>query len=238
VFHWRVNALLVLAVMFFTPSMCTAQCPMNTIDLHGFDTRVLFTGTAAAKDTSAIGSIGTAKSSYDLDNGFFTSQAVGDADAIVSTYDTFMLSGVSSTTPTAFQAHLTILGTINTAESQSISRSANITARLTEGSSNIIALFRSVHSMASPPYGALVDSTLTINISAIAGTLINVKVYIRTHSTHNGSRGADFRTGNYGAQLHFTGLPPGASLVSCQGYTSESPIPVISSTWSSIKSLY
>jgi hypothetical protein len=74
----------------------------------------------------------------------------------------------------------------------------------------------------------IVDSTLTVTITAHAETPFTLSLYLRA--------GAGNGFVQLEGDLTFSELPPGTILTSCQGYQLESPIAVERMTWGAIKS--
>jgi len=105
---------------------------------------------------------------------------------------------------------------------------SSVSARLTEGSSNT-SVWYSGCDYYSPDCDHQLDSTLTVTVSAIAGTPFRMAF------------GLHYQAGEAMATIegafHFAGLPPGGVIRSCNGYVQDS-VPTRPVTWGRVKALY
>lgn len=156
-------------------------------------------------------------------------------DGSVRAVDDYTVVGLPTGTPITFTATLRVIGSVSVG-CFGFSPSGSISGRLTEGSSNTVQVRRSSSSRCDPQgysccgVGASVDSTLRVDIVATAGAAFRL--------TSEVDASARFGSSSVTGQLAFEGLPPGASVVSCQGYRHEFPVPATAMSWGALKVRY
>jgi hypothetical protein len=133
--------------------------------------------------------------------------------------DDYQVSGLPTGTPLSFTAHLRVQGAIFYA--------GNIAAWLSaDGASS------SLHVYATEENPTItLDSTLHVTIVSSAGTPFRVSWQLLGIAGRERTNG----TSSSSVALSFSGLPRGASITSCQGYTQDFPIAVVPASWSSLK---
>jgi hypothetical protein len=161
----------------------------------------------------AAGQVGA--SVYAPDGGNFT---VG-----VRAVDDYRVVGLNDGQPLTFEARLEVDGANNGLSPwpKLPYGSGSFTVEIREGDANA--------QTASCGNGSW-KLTLAIPIVVNAGTSFRIACAVDAGAA-TGYAHADGR-------LLFSGLPPGASVVSCQGYRFDVPVPAIRTSWGSVKSQY
>lgn len=202
------------------------------------------TGGGTFTSTDSVGSCWerNSEANYDLTRGAFTvrfANAVAapsyQAGAAVSTVDHYRVEGVSPGTPLAFSAELVVNlnvygflcwppGSLMTTsasatvrEGESNSSSASVTTPVTCSSAGCCAQTAGLQSVVRTTVTQAAGDPFTLHFDLIA--------------SGNGS-------GHGSAELRFAGLPPGARVVSCQGFRQEFPTSVKEMSWGRLKSIY
>jgi len=180
--------------------------------------------------------------SYDLIHGYFTmgfqpppSGGTFQGGASVAAVDQYRVMGVPAATPLAFSAELDANLNVSGYDCQSpgfpVSVSASATLR--EGDSN-----QSSASITTPvtcsgghccALAKSLQTGLRVVVTRSAGDPFTLHFDLATSG-----RGA----GDVSGQLHFSGLPPGASVVSCQGYHQDFPTGAKGISWGRLKTTY
>jgi hypothetical protein len=239
----RVHAL--LAVLFLvilgsgtlrpSPVEAVDGCPVSTIECDGTTSSTEPIRSVDCDDwlRDSFGSAG-----HDLLLGRVrASGSGGDSGGrgSVRAVDDYTVIGLPTGTPLTFTATLRVIGYVSVG-CYGYDPSGNISGRLTEGSSNTVEVRRSSSLDCDPQgysccgVGASVDSTLRVDIVATAGAAFRLTSEV----------GASVRFGSTSVtgQLAFEGLPPGTSIVSCQGYRQEFPVPATTMSWGALKVRY
>lgn len=215
------SLLVVLATAFnrVATAAGASACPDNQIIVTG----VNVVSNGAALDTTGSYSHG----SYDLKRGLLSSNVSAYTDAwtssSVTTDDEYSVIGLSAGTPLDFTANFNISGSWSVYPGVP---QGNITYQVS------IAADADTAGFAWPP-GGCCHRDISIPLSVSLHRLAQEPFHIRLHlaSQQNGGRVDE------SGRLVFAGLPPGAAVVSCQGYVSN-PTPVQRSSWGRLKSLY
>jgi hypothetical protein len=129
--------------------------------------------------------------------------------------DNFQIAGLPSGSPAlSFQAELWVSGTID--------GSGAITAGVAEGFSTQNQKLWTV---------GPVSDKVVFSLSHAPGESFQLEIGLQ-------AQGYDHEDGTIqaSATLHFSGLPPGASVISCQNY--DLPVPTNSSTWGGVRARY
>jgi len=157
----------------------------------------------------------------------------GGARAIVS--DEYRVIGLPEG-PVTFFADLHVVGTFYLWPSCGtvFVPGGEIKASLLEGLSNEASASVSTETVCNESYccvlPASLDTTLRITISRLAGETFRLKFDLDARAWG----GSASSTG----ELSFADLPPGASTISCQGFTQGPPVPVLPTTWGRVKASY
>lgn len=154
---------------------------------------------------------------YDLKKGILVSNGWSDpwndCGTFTNTTDVYQIAGIPPGAPISFQAELWVTGTV--------SGNGDVRAQMSLDSGGYQENVSST---------SQVDFKLTIPVVRSVGEpfqlnfLLSGKCYPfdgQVHST---------------AVIHFTGLPQGAYVISCQNY--DLPVPTNSRTWGSVKAAY
>lgn len=205
-------------------------CPQNYVSLGDALSRIEVFTTAATFDSAHSTRGGSARARYNLITGTAAGSG-GAANATIWITDMFTVNGPTAGTPISFTATLRFTGGLSVSCDGEHHSFCSLLFR--EGASN-------ARSFSAYLYGNLdyceqtsiaFDSTLVLNINRTVGETFPIRIEISAgQESHGGG-------GGLSTVLEFSGLPPGTSISSCQGYLQESPIPTVPSTWSSIKSL-
>ena len=140
--------------------------------------------------------------------------------------DEFQLTGLAPGTPVSFNVVLHLLGFGQSFSEPGGGGGARLTATLLEGSSNTVQVVKGT--LGSLPLN--VDEPLSLPVAAVAGTPIRLVAAVRAESFDG--------RGQLDGLLEFTGLPPGAGLVSCRGYSSAAPVAARRTSWGRLKATY
>jgi hypothetical protein len=160
-----------------------------------------------------------AGAAYDLPRGGVVAFASGNAGAILTVHDIYRISGPGLSGPVPILAHFRVQGFM---------QGGKETYERTEAWMRSGSLSTAGFTIYRDEHTTIVDSTLTVTITAHAETPFTLSLYLRA-AAGNGVIQLE-------GDLAFSELPPGTTLTSCQGYQLESPIAVERRTWSAIKS--
>jgi hypothetical protein len=217
---WRPRgAFLALALSGLVPGAALAgsACPVNQLTLNGVATEST-APTFSANGTNAAGS-------YDLRAGSLGS-SVTSSDQIsgsgVDTDDEYVLVGIPPGTPIDFSAVFTVAG------------SWSVYPGVPQGDRAIDAKVWSDEASAewpSPFGGWCCHSSVSQTLSIPLHHGANEPFHVRTHLESQQYRGTVTVNGG----LTFAGLPPGAGIVSCQGFASNPPVSVGDAMFSSLR---
>lgn len=72
---------------------------------------------------------------------------------------------------------------------------------------------------------------LTLDVAALAGEPFRLQFELAVYNSYVGD-------GSVSASFSFTGIPPGAGVVSCNGYVSNPAVPARPASWGKLKRLY
>lgn len=200
-------------------------------------------GTIASTDSSISCSDLFSSASYDLIRGIFivgyNVPPGGDIDAAkgaaVAAVDQYRVEGVSPGTPLVFSAELDVsLRAYGSAcRPPGYDRTSSASATLREGESNQSSASIRTPVICSTMYccaqATFLDRTLRVAVTRLAGELFTLHFDLAS-SGHGSGHGS--------GQLHFSGLPPGAFVVSCQGYRQDFATAAKGMSWGRLKLLY
>lgn len=137
--------------------------------------------------------------------------------------DDFTVTGLPAGTPISLHVVLDLRGFAESFSPPWEGGGGRLRGLVREGTSNEVSLQRST-TQAGP---ASVNEPLTLTIAAVAGTPFRLRFAVRGEALEG-------RAEMEGA-FRFTGLPPGALVQSCRGYSSGAPVPARASTWGALK---
>jgi hypothetical protein len=202
-------------------SPALAQCPNNTIDVCG-----AFVSNAPSYSASGCGLTSIGTGSYNLPSGMVSAQSDADypdgyGNAHVITDDVYRLVGPPTSALISFSADLHAHGQ----GSSYFCTSASGSATLQSGTSHQTATFHG-----SSCQGEGVDKTLSLPQLRSVGESFDLIMDVVATASAGASAAMD---GN----LSFSGLPPGYSIESCQGYLST-PTPSRPLSWGRLKLRY
>jgi hypothetical protein len=249
--------LLIVAILAALPcAALAAVCPADTIHLVGQDYMVsgLHVSTDAANVFSnyrfytSPPTTATQRGAYDLVRGSIEAVAYGtsatnmymlQAETRVATHDVYRLEGPLTGLPVTFTARLRLNivcagDTFSSRGTGWIIPAGLVTADLGEdGTSNRSSLriqenLRDVR-----------DLSIVLNRSV--GEVFPLRMALMTEGTASPDNSTDEGFPRYAEAsglLSFPDLPPGYSLVSCQGFASDAPVGARPTTWGRIKTLY
>jgi hypothetical protein len=200
-------------------------------------------GTIVSTDSAKSCSDSWSAASYNLVRGVFTMQFTNDTvepglnkSALVSAVDQYRVVGVSAGTPLVFSAQLDVsldaFGS-DCPPPPGYLAATSASATLREGDSN-----QSSAQITTPvtcmPWGCCAQpkslrTGLQVVVTRAAGDPFTLHFDLTT---------SGFGSGDGSGQLHFSGLPPGASVVSCQGYEQDFPTAAKRTSWGRLKTVY
>ena len=214
---------LVALFLVTTSAHAESACPLNYINCNTHQ----FTSAAPTYSQSCPAEFqqyGSSSVSYDLTTGAFDASSSGrefGSGAGMTAFDTYQLAGSTSHCGFTFQAHLRVTGRFTRVRSGA---EGDFEARLRDSSSGHEANFTQVSHFTTS-----VDTVLTIDL-AECSTPFDLLLELNTSALW-GDETAH-------AQLIFTGLPPGVSVTSCQGFHGEEPIATLPVSWGSVRARY
>jgi hypothetical protein len=228
-------AITVAFLLLSQRASATPGCPNNFVDLYTGGADIFINTTDAMVDSMQKGVFSrSAHASYNLVSGRLQGSVGVHGNIIIETADIFTLTGPPAGTPVALQARMYVRAVVGV--SPGFDQTAGCEARIQDSPTNYRRVSASVRAR-FPPYAVQLDTTLVLPIVAVAGQPFQINMYLSAETRWGGGFTAD-TAGEPGVSLSFAGLPPGASLVSCQGFTVESPILVEPTTWSRIKTRF
>jgi hypothetical protein len=81
-------------------------------------------------------------------------------------------------------------------------------------------------------FGTLAGGTASLSVARRAGQSFDLFLRVHADAPNGPASGSAF------GALFFEGLPPGYSIVSCQGFTTSAPVPTVHTTWGRVKQIY
>ena len=219
-----------LAILVFPLATANAvpwpPCPACTLNFGGLGP---FSSTAPVIDSTEAG-YPDFRVAYDLRHGTIAmSQGGLLAQTYVDAVDLYDVVGVPAGTPVSLTAQLSVDGMVWTQFGcggsgcggyVTIHLGAGATATDTTYSFLIFNGSRSFHDVRSLP------------VTLFAGTPVQIDFRLGGARSPGGNH-----LSSASGLLTFTGLPPGATIVSCQGYGSL-PVPAKRASWGSVKAIY
>ena len=223
---WIVAALALIAAR---PPQAGAQpiCPSSELRLA--TTNVIVSTSAAAETTDAASGTVCLRAGYDLVAGRVRMVQCG---FLSHTYaiarDAYDVIGVPSGTPVSLTVEFALDGSVWTPGCGGAGCSGTLAGYLRHGGRTDEGVY-SIHLFQG---SAEVHDVLRLPLTIVAGQPQAVEFELRGYRNPGGSHGSE-GTGT----IRFTGLPPGARVVSCQGFAGQAT-PVRSATWGRVKTIY
>jgi len=224
-------ACLLLALAALVAPAAARACPLNTIwSPAGGD----FTTSAAVLDTVMLVDPGGlcfgpgTFARYDIVHGTLYSHdgsPFGGCTPKTSVQDDFTLIGWPAGTPLALGARFDV-----TVTASSFFGSGTTTAALTQAAANTASKQWNIPGDFPGPSSATQTVSLTVPVAAIAGTPFHM-TYTLSSVLGEGC------TSELSGTFTFTGLPPGAAIVSCNGYVLGT-VPARPTSWGHVKAEY
>lgn len=163
--------------------------------------------------------------SYDIPAGTLSGEGQ-DSGGSATMSDSFQVVGPADGTPLEFTAQLILWGSVNGRGCGRACCYAGAQARLLEGSSNAAeSTFR------SPCGTTSINTTIEVQVHRLSG-----EGFLVTASVSGG--GIEGASAAIYGTLRFSGLPEGASVVSCNGFRQDFPVPVARGSWGRLKTRY
>lgn len=214
----------VAAALLVLPRRLAAQCPVNTVYVKGEEccggAEVFFLTADSADPANGI-SYGSSSAAYNLVTGSLAASAhvdeAYDHTSGVGAADVFTMTGASAATVTIRLA----LGYAAVTDPSGRTAWAGGSARLEAGG-------QSVETSGTYP---VVDESIELQIDVVGGVPFAVAYEIVATAW------GYYPTIDMTGVLSFIDLPAGAQITSCNGYGSPD-VPVETTTWGRIKSLY
>jgi hypothetical protein len=215
----KTTAFLALAFLL-APALATADCPSSCIagaspNCSTDPVRFVVLGPSPGA--------GPANGGYDLPAGTLQAQGLSSGGftggGIVDASDRYHVIGVAAGTPLTFSAELQV-----TCDAVG---GAGFYAGLLEGASNLQSFTTSNPGL--PTFTT--QSVVLVTIHRLAGEEFDMTMTVRGFG---GPSGKATITGAW----KFKGLPPGAQVVSCNGYLQDFPVAALPGSWGSLKARY
>jgi len=214
-------ATLAAVILLWTtkPQVSWADCPLSCIDVA-----VPSCTTDGIRSASTAGTHGSGpgQGSYNLPAGTLSASGTPSTfggGARVDARDNYQVLGIAAGTPLSFTVELEI--------NAQGSNTVYFSATLLEGASNQQTFN---YSNGGQPF-YFVNHLLVVPVNRAAGEVFQVA------STVIAGTGQSSSAATSGA-LRFAGLPPGAKVVSCQGYLQDFPVPALPASWGALKAQY
>ena len=228
-------ALLAAAVLATAPAH--AACPVPFYLHGGFNPSTPLPVDAAAHDTTlANPTCGTMHGRFQAGAGLVLAAAYSSCGgsgpmeiAGIETVfeDDFIVSGPAPGTPLAFDAVFDVHGLAESFSEPGGGGGGRVRALVRQTPGGEASVERATTTLDS--YVSVAEP-LVLSVSAVAGTPVRLRFATRAETF-------DGRAEMEGA-FRFAGLPPGAVVTSCRGYTSDAPVAGRGSSWGRIKTLY
>ena len=219
---WTAAALALIAAR---PPHAGAQpiCPRSELKLATTD--VIVSTSAAAETTDTV----WLRAGYDLVAGTVRMyQCCFLSHTYAIARDAYDVSGVAPGTPVAVTVEFPFDGSVWTAGCGGSGCGGVLAGFLRHGS----AVAEGIHSVHLFQGSAEVHDVLRLPVTIVAGRPETIEFELRGYRTPGGSHGSE-GTGT----IRFTGLPPGASVISCQGYAGQ-VTPARRTSWGTVKTIY
>lgn len=235
--HVRISVLVVLIVsgpLGLTAGGAAANpaCPLSTV-------RCEYVSVTSTDSTASCDGCleGCARARYDLPHGTFGLEiyyAFDGAVAGVTAVDEYRVGGIPVGTPVSFTAEMDVSAHLGGYCYGTHGTGSSASASLREGESN-----GSYVSISTPMYEVGFNScardtslaqTLRVSIVRFPGEVFTLHFSLSSFQLKNQA--------TLSGRLRFSGLPPGASVVSCQGYRQDFATASLPVTWGQLKARY
>ena len=198
--------------------------------------------TAAVRDSTTH----WAYASWDLPAGHIQAevQTLAGIYSEVQAVDRFQVVGVPPGTPLDLTARLRVRGWIGDGNGSDLFGEASVSAALQEGSltGGWAGPWMYSFRVGKDNHGTfLVDTTLATGIQTTAHDEFQLSYSLLVQQGRHGSsrfRDQPYANSPGGGFLSFDGLPAGASIVSCQGFSQGFPVPTLQTSWGGVKARY
>src|SRR5262245_22474085 len=224
--------LLVLLLSFACASVARADCPPSTVAC-GSNITHLVSPTGSASCTGQQWD-----AHYDLIEGLFVSSGSSIPSfggGYVEATDRYTIVGLPTGTPIALTAGLRVTGSITFCGT--VPPSGQIIASLFDEA----GFEATAYALASPSIcdtsgyccgvAASLDEPVRMPLAVQAGSPFEVTSAVRAGVTLTG-------TATITGRLAFEDLPPGTTVVSCQGFRQDAPVPALPASWGGMKARY
>lgn len=206
-----------------------APCPLNEFSLTQ---DVVTTTDAAAIDTveADLRIPGNPQIIFNLASGFLQLYTDGTGFAtFVRVRDSYDLAGVAPGTPATITAELSVSGVVATANSCGPTCGVTFVATIRSGveSQRYQATFGETVNNGTSPFSGVVR--LVVPFAAGQPRVVEFELWAQVGFGGHPILGQ--------AEIGFTGLPPGAAIVSCQGF-GGTQVPVHRTSWGEVKTIY
>ena len=211
--------LLLLWISADTPAAAAGgDCPANSIAFNS----VPVSSTAGSRDTSFVGDCSSGRARYDLVTGYLAVEVLdpcGPELIEVDTADEFVVLGLALGTPVELTAVLDASGGGWPLVPELPYSVGSGSASISDGTASDSE--QAANGSFSRPL------SLGLHVSVGQPFVLHLRV----------TASADLGGGSAQGQLRFTGIPPGCTVSSCQGYQ-FGPVPVRKTTWGSLKARF
>jgi hypothetical protein len=251
----RTAALLLLFASMLAPLPALSACPPDSVGryvydgpLRGYQTAVLLSPTF---EEHLFYSYPIPQASawedlrYDMTRGEFALRSIGEASSnmgIISTevavalHDSFWIVGPPSAAPIEFLAHLRLTVACSGEHIDDWMGGRFFPGGLVTAHLGRIGGTSVSYANATDVSGVVV---LSLPVTQAVGVPFELRMAATAEGTPAPDMALDIAYGNTAAisgLLGFEGLPPGYTIVSCQGWTEGTPVPARRATWGSLKS--
>ena len=137
--------------------------------------------------------------------------------------DDFTVTGLAPGTPVTIDAVLDLRGLAESFSEPGGGGGGRVRGLIREGASHEVVLERAT----TPSSSVNLNESLTLTVNAVAGTPVLLRFAVRAECMDGRAE--------MEATFRFAGLPPGAFVQSCRGYTSTAPVPTRTTTWGALK---
>lgn len=233
----RALPLLVLLAVGAAAASARAACPVPFYLYGGFNPSTPLPVDAAANDTTLVNpTCGTTHGRFQIAAGLVLAAAysscggsgpmeIAGLETIVE--EDFTVSGPAPGTPLAFDAVFDVQGLAMSFGEPGGGGGGRVRALVCQVPGSEVSVERGTSGL--EPYVAVTQS-LVLPVAAVAGTPVRLRFATRAETF-------DGRSELEGT-FRFAGLPPGAVVTSCRGYSSDAPVAGRGSSWGRIKTLW
>jgi hypothetical protein len=219
--HSACAAGIALVASLLASGVARPACPANSVSLGGYGS----TATSAQQFDSSSTYGGAFHGAYNLATGeLVLDQCCNLSSTVVDVVDAYDVTGVPAGTPVLLTAQLSVAGSLQTP-------GGVITCAIQHG----VDVQQSLHVVNAYQGWQPFSEFLQLPVTIVAGQPEPIEFVLsgrRTVGSRIDASGSQAR-----ASIGFTGLPAGATIVSCQGY-SGAPVPARRPSWGRLKTIY